>query len=263
MIEISVRSSLDGSLEKSLLHIPHRESNDPMPLLVGLHTWSNNRFNHINNLLPHTQPRGWALLLPEFRGKNLDSNPRALEAGGSLLAMQDVVDAIEYVCQNQPDDSPIDRSKIFLLGGSGGGHMSLMMAGYRPDLFNAISSWCPITDLAAWHHESPRYRSHITAVCGGNPGDDMTIDARYRDKSPMSHLRKIARANLAVHHGRHDTSVPHTHTVKLSNAIEALNPEHFYYEIFDGGHEIRFLRAFEWLDQFTQIDDDTHTQLTG
>ena len=258
MTQITVRSSLDGSMEKNLLYLPDHPCGESVPLLVGLHSWSRDRSNHIAMMLPHAQERGWALLLPEFRGPNLDTNPRALETAGSTLAKQDVVDAIEYVGEHHR----IDRSKIFLVGGSGGGHMSLMMASYRPDLFAAISSWCPITDLAAWHAEG-KYLPHIIAVCGGNPGDSMEVDARYRDKSPMSHLSKIARANLCVHHGRHDPTVPYTHTVKFAQALEALHPEHFYFEVFDGGHDLHGERAMQWFDRHLHANDEKASALTG
>lgn len=37
--------------------------------------------------------------------------------------------------------------KKFLLGLSGGGHMSFLMAGFCPEYFKAIGTYVPITDL--------------------------------------------------------------------------------------------------------------------
>ena len=62
------------------------------------------------------------------------------------------------------------------------------------------------------------------------------------------HGRRGTRANLYVHHGRFDESVPYTHTTRLIAEIEKHRPERCFHEIFDGGHEIRYDVAFRWFD---------------
>lgn len=248
MKEIEVASSQDGSVEPSLLYYP--DDKEHVPLLVGLHTWSADRHNQVDSMLPYCMEQGWALLLPEFRGANLDSNPRALESCGSSLARQDIVDAVEYVLANYS----IDSQKIMVLGGSGGGHMTLMMAAYKPELWAACSAWCPITDVAKWHQQG-RYVPHVEAVCGGKPGSSPDVDQRYHDKSPINYAAELARANLFVHHGRFDASVNYSHTMELIAEVEKYDPERFFFEIFDGGHDLVYDRAFHWLNG--QIGDET------
>jgi len=85
--EVEVVSTLDGSVEKCLLYCPAGEQK--VPLLVGLHSWSFDRFNQVGQMLPRCRERGWALMLPEFRGPNKTSNPRATQACGSRLAKPD------------------------------------------------------------------------------------------------------------------------------------------------------------------------------
>ncbi len=245
MIELKIKSSIDGSEENNLIFFPKKGQN--VPLLVGLHTWSYDRFNQIEEMLPRCQQRGWALLLPEFRGPNLTTNPRAKQACASKLAMQDIIDALDFVLENYP----ISSDKVFLFGGSGGGHMSLMMSAYAPERWRAVSSWCPITDLAIWHEQNKNYAHHIAACCGGNPGINPEIDNQYAQRSPMSYIENLKNVNLAVHHGRFDKSVPYSHTLNLAIALEKYNPEHFFFEIFDGGHDIHYDRAFNWFDTFT------------
>jgi dipeptidyl aminopeptidase/acylaminoacyl peptidase len=257
MIEFDVKSTIDGSLEKNLLYMPEGAKN--APLVVVLHTWSADRFNQIKSM-PEELPKslGWAVLMPEFRGPNLTINPRAGEACASTLAMQDIMDAVEYVCDNYS----IDRSHIFLMGGSGGGHMSLMMAAYAPRLWRAVSSWCPITDLAAWHGQNPNYADHIAACCGGVPGANAEVDREYADRSPLTHVNEIAEATVFVHHGRFDPSVPYTHTWRLAQMVEALGSKSFFFEIFNGGHDMYHEEALKWFEKF--IDKDTaDSRLTG
>jgi dipeptidyl aminopeptidase/acylaminoacyl peptidase len=255
MREIETVSTLDGSREPSLLYLPDREG--PVPLLVGLHTWSADRFNQAGPMLPFCRERGWALLLPEFRGPNLTSNPRAAQACASRLARRDILDAVDLV----RGEAAIDPGAIFLLGGSGGGHMALMMAAEAPGRWRAVSSWVPITDLAAWHAQNPRYAPHVEACCGGPPGAGEAADREYRERSPLFRAKEMAAANLAVHHGRFDRSVPYGHTTALIGELERLGAERFYFEVFDGGHEIRYDAAFRWFER--QLSSGAGAGLSG
>lgn len=240
MDEIRVKSTIDGSEEPSLLWLP--DGPGPHPLVVGLHTWSFDRFNQVEHLLARCQARSWGLLLPEARGANLTSNPRAAQAGGSPLARRDVLDAITAVRAG----GRVDLRRIWLLGGSGGGHLSLMVAADAPQLFAAVSSWVPITDLAAWHGENPHYAPHIAACCGGAPGASAAVEREYRERSPLFRVDDLLQARLAVHHGRDDASVPWTHTWRLAQAMATAGARRFYHEIFDGGHDIGYDRALGW-----------------
>ena len=109
MTEIKVKSSIDGSEEVSLLY--KADGSSPRPLIVGLHTWSMDRFNQVDNLLPIAKELNWHLLLPEFRGPNLITNLRGKEACGSTLAKQDIIDAVDYAIQNYP----VDSDKAYLM----------------------------------------------------------------------------------------------------------------------------------------------------
>ena len=57
------------------------------------------------------------------------------------------MDAIAYARST----TAVDARRIYLIGGSGGGHMALMMAQAAPELWAGVSAWVPISDLAAWH----------------------------------------------------------------------------------------------------------------
>ena len=99
--EISVKSSFGGTLQPSLFFEAEKENR---PLLVGLHTWSYNRFNQIENMLPLAEKLSFNLLLTEFRGSNLERNPDCKKACGSEAAKQDIKDAIDYVLEEYKID---------------------------------------------------------------------------------------------------------------------------------------------------------------
>lgn len=253
MQELQITSSLDESQEPVLF----AEGKAGAPLLVMLHSWSADRFNHEKHVAL-AQKRGWHLLLPEFRGPNLVNNPRRDEACASELAQQDILDAVNFVRENYQIGD-----QIFLLGGSGGGHMSLMMAAAAPQLWTAVSSWCPITDLAKWRLQNPNYRQHIEACCGGVPEDSEEVAQQYAKRSPMSHVAQIAQATVYIHHGKNDPSVPASHTFELYQNIFLNYPDaKVYGEIFPGGHDFYPERAVQWFESFI-TSDSQNTEITG
>ena len=245
--EILVRSTIDGTLQPSLFY---RASKSGRPLLVGLHTWSFDRFNQINNMLPYAEELDFNLLLPEFRGPNVISNPIATDACGSEKARADIKDAIDYVIENEG----VDKENVFLLGLSGGGHMALMMAGYCPEYFKAIGSFVPICNLGKWAAENPNYRPHILACCGSE--DEML------KRSPISYIDKIAMANLKIFHGKYDSCVPVTQSMELYDSVFKKHPRaRVFLDIFDGGHEIDMNSAMYWL--LSQYNGEKKTAITG
>ncbi len=247
--EILVKSSLDSTIQPSLFY--KSTSTDKRPLLVGLHTWSYDRFNQIDNFLPIAEKYQFNLLLPEFRGTNLISNTNRTLACGSEYAKQDIKDAIDYILENEE----IDKDNIFLLGLSGGGHMALLMAGMCPEYFKAIGAYVPITNLSDWVTENPNYAPHVLACCN-NSHDEML------KRSPISYLDNIAKANLKIFHGKRDPVVPVSHSLKLYNALMEKYPNaSVYLDIFDGGHEIDIETATYWI--MSQYQKTKKTQVTG
>jgi dipeptidyl aminopeptidase/acylaminoacyl peptidase len=253
MQEIQVVSTFDGSLQPVLLD--RAQGDAPRPLLVGLHTWSAERRNQEKTLQPLLRARNWSLLLPEFRGPNLVSNADGQNACGAAAAKQDILDAVAHVQNLNPG-----VKEIFLYGGSGGGHMALLMAAANPILWTAISAWCPITDLFQWREQNENYRPHIEHCCGGVPDDDKTIAQNYRARSPIFHAIQIAQSMLFIHHGKWDVSVPFSHSLNLYEEITRLKPDaKVFLEIFDGAHEAHASRALDWFETFLQAPNAAQT----
>lgn len=246
MDELMVPSS-DGSLQPSLFYDAGRHR----PLLVGLHTWSYDRFNQVDTMLPLAQKHGWSLLLPEFRGPNLEGNPHCRDACGSPIAKRDILDAVAYVT----DRYAVDTTQILLLGASGGGHMALLMAAEAPLLWRGVCSFVPITDLSQWERESPSYAPGIRACCGGD-------EAEYRARSPISYVDEIAKANVKIFTGKWDDTVPCHHGLDLYNKIFISHPEaNVYFDMFDGGHEMLLDEAERFF--LSQMQKEMHSVVTG
>ena len=253
--ELLIPSTLDGSLQPSLFY--RATQREKRSLLVALHTWSHDRFNQVQRMVPVAQKHDFHLLLPEFRGNNLKTNPNRTQACGSEYAKQDIQDAIDYVVAHEN----VDTGNIFLLGLSGGGHMSLLMAGKCPEYFRAIGAYVPITDLEVWAQQNASYRDHIIACCSGNTEE-------MRKRSPMSYIDTIAKANIKIFHGKFDPVVPVSHSIRFFNAMMERYPRStVYLDVFDGGHQIDMETAMYWLlSQYRSSDQpqqDKKTEITG
>ena len=217
--DIQVESSKDGTMQPSKIWVPESAESEPTPLLVFLHSWSGDYRQDNSKWQREAGRRNWIYLHPNFRGIN--NHP---EACGSALARQDILDAVDFVCQTYN----VDTHRIYLAGTSGGGHMAMLMAGYHPDRFSAVSAWVGISDLSAWHRfhtkdgRPQRYAQMVAKCCGGPPGSSPKVDREYRDRSPLFHLDKTG--SLPVHfyaglHDGHTGSVPVHHTIDAFNAI--------------------------------------------
>ncbi len=292
---IKIISTLDGSEQDAMFFVPSavkENSVNPVPLVVALHTWSND-FSQPSgiNYYNHCKKRDWILIHPDFRGPN-----KTPDACGSPKAVQDILDAVDYAVMN----SNVDKNRIYLVGASGGGYMSLLMAGKSPNTWTAVSAWVPISDITEWYYQCKerdlKYVSDITASCGGPTGISDEIDLNYKNRSPVNFLSNAAGLPIDINAGIHDGhtgSVPISHTLNAFNILAEANgfnektiskdliesfvkdeavPDELNNEkiddktydkkvlfrrtanpvrvtIFEGGHEILYGPAFEWLSK--------------
>lgn len=216
--EVKIQSSMDGANQAAYFFSP-KDIEKAVPLVVALHTWSGNyKQKYHKPLEAHCVQKNWAYIHPDFRGPN-----RTPKATGSELAVQDVLDAVAYAKEN----AKIDEKQVFLVGTSGGGYMSLLMAGRAPKVWAGISAWVPISDLSAWHSENKasgrKYARDIELSCGGPPGKSREVDAQYQIRSPLTHLPKARGIvpldiNAGIFDG-HKGSVPISHSLLAFNAV--------------------------------------------
>jgi pimeloyl-ACP methyl ester carboxylesterase len=248
VVEIEFKSTFDGTMQPALFFVPP-QSEKPLPLLVGLHTW-NATYKPINrSYLAFCQKNNWAMIYPNFRGAN--RNP---EACASEAAVRDILDAIEYARRTVP----INNDRIYLIGYSGGGHMSLIMAGRHPEIWAGVCCSVPISDLAAWHGESLKRRSSywraIEQITGGIPGASDKVDQEYRARSPMTYLPdvrgKVHVDILAGINDGHNGSVPISQALNAFNALagekDRLSPEQI--ELMTAEKKVAPELAGEWSD---------------
>ncbi len=220
--EAKILSSHDSNLQPAYYWIPGDVS-EPVPLLVGLHSWSADyqQTDPGVEYLNECRNRGWAFIHPNFRGPN--TNP---DACGSEAALQDIRDAVLWMKRK----TAIDSARVYAVGASGGGHAALMAASRWPDIWAAVSAWVPPTDLSAWYRHTRskdlKYWKHLTSVCGGAPGESTSVDLEYKQRSPVHRLDRAKGIPIEIAAGirdGHGGSVPVSHTLWAFNALVRAN----------------------------------------
>ena len=247
--EIKLTSSVDGTEQPAIVQVPlGYTGQEKTPLLVGLHTWSGNYKQQVKAMTPQTNTRGWLLVLPNFRGPNVPGNPHARQACASILAQRDIIDAVNHMKATYA----VDESRVYLIGASGGGHMSMQMAGKYPDVWAGVSAWVGITDLRLWQQENRGYARGVHACCGGKPGDSPEVDWEYVRRSPITFIQNASHTWLDLQHGRKDGSVPFHHTVDAHERVSKVPGNRARLTVFDGGHTIKYREAFDWVAKQTK-----------
>ncbi len=244
--ELTIPSSYDGARQPLIIGVPesYKEPDDARPLLVGLHSWSAQYTQLTAEFGELCAQYGWLLVLPNFRGPNLTSNPQPQQAGGSLAAQHDIVDAVAYMKQ----EFSVDETRIYLLGGSGGGHMALLMAGKYPELWGGVCAYCPITSLQEWHAQQNEYAPHIEAVCGGPPGVHPAVNFEYERRSPRTFITNAAATNVRLCHGDKDRCIWPVQSWRTFEKLRDI-PHRMEFFSWSGGHEMHSAEGCAWLAQ--------------
>jgi poly(3-hydroxybutyrate) depolymerase len=220
LTQVAVISSLDESPQPVLYWAPDKARQEATPLFVFLHSWSGDYRQDNSKWHAQAVERGWIYVHPNFRGVN--QTPKAC---GSKWARQDILDAVDFAVK----EFKVDPKRVYLAGTSGGGHMAMLMAGHHPDRFSAVSAWVGISDLPAWYEfhvkdgKPQRYARMILSSFGEEaPGSSDTIDADYKDRSPIHHMHRAVDLPLQICAGINDGytgSVPISHSLNAFNAV--------------------------------------------
>ncbi|MDQ3802688.1 MAG: prolyl oligopeptidase family serine peptidase [Acidobacteriota bacterium] len=217
---ITYLSSADNTRQPMMFYKPQRD--EPRPLLVALHSWSENYTQAESAIYAEwCIANDWVFIHPNFRGANVRP-----QATGSELVIGDVLSAIDYAKAN----APVDESRVYAVGWSGGGYLGLLLAGRAPEIWAGVSAWVPISDLNAWYEESRRlgtkYVRQIAASCGGSPTGEGAAAEECRKRSALTYLERARGVPLDINHGirdgrNNDDPVPVSQSLRAFNLLAA------------------------------------------
>jgi len=212
---VQIPASADGRLQKAYYYAS--KSATPKPLVISLHTWSGS-YAQKDTLAILCKEKDINYIHPDFRGPNT-----IITACCSELAVSDMDDAIRYAIAH----GPVDTSRIYVIGVSGGGYATLTMYMRSTFRIREFSAWASITDLTAWYYESrerkARYADNILSCTGSQNG--ILNEAVAKQRSPL--YRKLpaslrSGSELSIYAGVNDGvtgSVPITHSINFYNKL--------------------------------------------
>lgn len=197
------------------------------PLLVWVHGGpTDQRRVAFDGRLAWFLDRGWAVLLPDFRGSTGwgRAYQQALRGRWGDLDVADVVAGIDHACR----ESWGDARRVVAMGASGGGFTVLRLMQTRPGLVAAGIALYPVVDLLDLAAATWRYEVHYTdTLVGPLPAAEDV----YRARSPLTAAERITDP-LLLFHGSDDRVVPPAQSEALADRIRAAGGvvEHHEYE---------------------------------
>ena len=169
-------------------------------------------------------------------------------ANGKSVTCEDILDDIELalMCvKNTCKEYGIDINKVMLLGGSAGGHLSLMFAYTRgvtsPVKPVAVVSYAGPTNLNDEKFYSTKHVEDIKKMISKISGVDLKNEnlnecAEKLDlASPLFYVAEGAVPTL-IFHGMKDDVVPYSNALALYNALESLGVEAEMVSFENSGH---------------------------
>ncbi len=212
---VYIRSSFDSTKQPALFY--NSGSSRKKPLLVALHSWSENYQSRFS--IPYgiwSVKNDWVLIHPDYRGRF--NNPSATL---SESAVGDILDAVEYAKKN----ASIDESRVYICGFSGGAMATLVMAGRYPEMWSAASAWVPVYDLSQWYQTTRKarhnYSRDISNSCGGPPLPGTEAHGECLKRSVSTWLSRARGQGVAVYIGSgiKDRFVPPGHSIQAFNDL--------------------------------------------
>jgi len=188
----------------------------------------------------------------------------ALRSAGKFpINLQDCKNGIRYL-RAHAGELGIDPNRVAVMGGSAGGHLSLMVAytGDDPvlaptepyprvsDKVSCVIDFYGITDIGSrkktdsnGNPTEPRgVESEVQAIFGSTP-------AEWKKASPVGHLRKDPPPTLILH-GKKDTTVDRDQTQLLAEELKKVGAEYELVWLNQAGHSfsLRYGNAKEKKD---------------
>ncbi len=213
----------DGLVLSGYLTRPDHATADT-PLVVLVHGGPQARdYYDFDPLSQYLASHGYAVFQPQFRGSSGFGSSFAEAAFGEWgqRMQEDVSDGVEHLIQK----GKARQGKICIAGISYGGYAALMGAIRTPDLYQCASSIAGASDLPAtveffkkgFGKKSETFQYMMKQI--GDPKRDMD---RMIENSPR-HQAEHIKIPIQLIHGTDDEIVPYDQSVKMQDALIAVN----------------------------------------
>ncbi len=174
--------------------------------------------------------QGYQFFAPNFRGSTgyglTFSTLVEGDWGGG--PREDMMAGIEWLLTQKL----ADKDKLFLMGGSYGGYMALLLHGRHPEYFKAVVDIFGPSNLFTFHDSVPASWKPVMDKFLGNPE---TQADKFREDSPITYLETMTRPMLVIQ-GANDPRVVKRESDQLVEALRARGRHVEYMVLDDEGH---------------------------
>src|SRR5439155_4887489 len=190
---------------------------DPPPLIASIHGGPNGQAPvAFNGRIAYWLDRGWAVLVPDYRGSTGWGRgyAQALRGGWGVVDTEDVAAGMRAAAER----GWCDPKRMVPMGGSAGGFTVLNLLAHHPELCAAGVDLYGVTDLFDLAETTHRFEAHyLDTIVGPLPA----AAARYRSSSPMTVAERIT-APLLILQGAGDKAVPPGQSRAIAEQLQRL-----------------------------------------
>lgn len=174
--------------------------------------------------------RGYSIFAPNFRGSSNYglSYMKMVEGDWGHGPRLDNITGLEWLIEN----GYADREKIFLMGGSYGGYMALLLHGRHPEYFKAVIDIFGVSNLFSFIDSVPDHWKPVMKQWVGDPVEDkerLTVD------SPTTYLDTMIKPMLIIQ-GANDPRVVQKESDQIVEALKEKGRKVEYLVLDDEGH---------------------------
>ncbi|MBE9915435.1 S9 family peptidase [Paenibacillus donghaensis] len=197
---------------------------------------------------------GYNIFCPNFRGSTGygSSFAKLVEQDWGEGPRKDCLAAMDWLFEQGISS----RDRLFVMGGSYGGYMTLLLAGRNPEYFKAAIDICGVSNLFTFYHSVPEDWKPIMGQWLGDPERDRE---RFIKDSPITYLDKMVNPLLIIQ-GANDPRVVKAESDQLVEALRAKGRDVEYIVFDDEGHgimrkdneKIAYARMVEFMNRCRQ-----------
>jgi dipeptidyl aminopeptidase/acylaminoacyl peptidase len=224
----------DGLALSGFLYRPPNTFTGRRPVIINIHGGpegqSRPAFLGRNNYALNEM--GVAILYPNIRGSTGYGKTFVAADNGvkRIDAYHDIGTLLDWIA-TQPD---LDPSRVMVMGGSYGGHMTLVVASMYADRITCAIDIVGMSNLATFLEHTESYRRDLRRVEYGDERDP-TVRAFMESTAPLNNVDKITKP-LFVVAGANDPRVPKSESDQIVTALTERHTPVWYLLGLDEGH---------------------------
>lgn len=248
--------SFDGKMISGFLYRPPAKFTGKRPVLIMIHGGPEGqslptflgRYDYFLNEL------GIALIYPNVRGSTGYGKTFTLLDNGFLRedTYKDINALFDWIGE-QPE---LDPSRIAVMGGSYGGHMTLAVSTFSSDRIRCSIDIVGMSNLVTFLEHTESYRRDLRRVEYGDERDPKMREFLERI-APMNNIEKIKKPMLVIA-GKNDPRVPVSESDQIVAALKKQGTPVWYIMAKDEGHgfqkkpnqDYQFYATVEFLQEY-------------